>query len=82
MSKGTTTVQNGGIGFVGALALLFIGLKLAGVIQWSWWLVLLPLWGGFMLALVIGIVALLAAFAMVGYADLVDRRERKKRRNK
>ncbi|EES89399.1 hypothetical protein [Helicobacter canadensis] len=27
--------------FVG-LQLLFIGLKLAGKIEWSWWLVLLP----------------------------------------
>ena len=32
------------IGFLPALALLFIGLKLGGVIAWSWWLVLLPLW--------------------------------------
>ena len=33
-----------GIGFGGALALLFIGLKLGGVITWSWWWVLSPLW--------------------------------------
>lgn len=26
------------------LAVLFIGLKLAGIIAWSWWLVLAPLW--------------------------------------
>lgn len=34
----------GGIGFTGALALLFIGLKLANVITWSWLWVLSPLW--------------------------------------
>lgn len=34
------------IGFLGLLALLFIGLKLGGIISWSWWLVTLPLWGG------------------------------------
>lgn len=34
----------GGVGFVTLLGLLFIGLKLAGVIDWSWWWVLLPLW--------------------------------------
>lgn len=28
--------KSGGIGFLGALALLFIGLKLGGVINWSW----------------------------------------------
>ena len=31
--------------FLGALTLLFIGLKLGGIITWSWWLVLLPLYG-------------------------------------
>ena len=35
------------MGFFGALGLLFIGLKLADVIDWSWWLVTLPLYGGF-----------------------------------
>lgn len=32
------------IGFLPLLCLLFIGLKLGGLIAWSWWLVLLPLW--------------------------------------
>lgn len=30
--------------FLGLLALLFIYLKLTGVILWSWWFVLAPLW--------------------------------------
>ena len=29
--------------FLGLLGLLFIGLKLGGVIAWSWWFVLSPL---------------------------------------
>lgn len=33
---------NGGIGFFGLLTILFIGLKLAGHITWSWWTVLAP----------------------------------------
>ena len=33
-----------GIGFMSLLGLLFIGLKLAGYIDWSWWWVLLPLY--------------------------------------
>ena len=32
----------GGIGFLGMLTILFIGLKLGGVINWSWWWVLSP----------------------------------------
>jgi len=49
----TTTKSSSGIGFTGMLTILFIGLKLTGYINWSWWLVLFPLWIG--LALVIGI---------------------------
>ena len=43
MSKENKTVVNGGVGFVGLLQIVFIVLKLCGVIGWSWWLVLLPL---------------------------------------
>lgn len=31
--------------FIDALAVLLIGLKLLGYINWSWWLVLLPVYG-------------------------------------
>ena len=34
----------GGIGLSGALLILFIALKLCGVIHWSWLWVLSPLW--------------------------------------
>jgi len=34
----------GGIGFTGLLAIVFIALKLGGVITWSWWAVLAPIW--------------------------------------
>lgn len=43
MSKNSNT-QNGGIGFFGMLTILFIGLKLTHYVDWSWWLVLSPLW--------------------------------------
>lgn len=36
--------SSGGIGFVGLLTILFIGLKLGKVIDWSWWWVLSPMW--------------------------------------
>lgn len=35
---------SGGIGFTGLLTVVFIVLKLCGVIAWSWWWVLSPLW--------------------------------------
>lgn len=43
-SKNTSSVSVGcsGIGFI--LFVMFLVLKLAGVIGWSWWLVTAPLW--------------------------------------
>ena len=35
---------SGGIGFFGALTLLFVALKLTGFIGWDWVWVLSPLW--------------------------------------
>jgi hypothetical protein len=63
---GTTVVKNSsnGIGFAGLLTILFIALKLTGVIAWSWWWVLSPLWIGFAIILGVGIIALLVAFAV------------------
>jgi uncharacterized protein (DUF983 family) len=47
------TSSSSGIGFPGLLTVLFIGLKLTGFINWSWWWVLSPLWISALLALVI-----------------------------
>ncbi len=44
--------------FVGVLALIFIVLKLVGVIAWSWWFVLAPLWIPLVLILALALVAL------------------------
>lgn len=49
----STTQSSSGIGFIGLLTLLFIGLKLGGVISWSWWWVLAPVWMSWLLALAI-----------------------------
>lgn len=47
------TVVKGGASFTELLTLVFIVLKLTGVISWSWWWVLSPIWIGFGIALVI-----------------------------
>jgi len=36
--------KSGGISFIGLLTIVFITLKLAGTITWSWWWVLAPAW--------------------------------------
>ncbi|MBC7593302.1 MAG: hypothetical protein H7288_05090 [Kineosporiaceae bacterium] len=43
MTQNNTTPA-GGIGLPGLLFLLFLTLKLTGVIEWSWWWVTAPLW--------------------------------------
>ncbi len=35
---------SGGVGLLEVLTIVFIVLKLCGLISWSWWLVLMPLW--------------------------------------
>lgn len=37
--------NSSGIGFFGLLTLILIVLKLTNVIAWSWWWILIPIWG-------------------------------------
>ena len=47
-----TTSSNSGIGFFGLLTVLFIGLKLAGIIHWTWLWVLSPIW----ISIIVGVI--------------------------
>jgi len=49
--QASSSSSSGGIGLGGALFLVFLVLKLTGKIDWSWWWVTAPLWGGFVLFL-------------------------------
>lgn len=44
--------SNGGVSLLGVVQIVFIILKLVGVITWSWWLVLIPLWVSIALILI------------------------------
>lgn len=69
----SSTSSAGGIGFVGLLTVAFIVLKLCGVISWSWWWVLSPLWITAMLFVaVVGTVA-----AVCIGASLIDEARQK-----
>jgi hypothetical protein len=63
-SQTSSSGSSGGIGFTGLLAVLFIALKLTGVIAWSWWWVLSPLWISAATGLLI-----LAAIAVIAILD-------------
>jgi hypothetical protein len=54
---------SGGIGFTGLLAILFIGLKLGGVIDWPWWWVLSPLWISCLFGIAVLVVVIAIALA-------------------
>ena len=67
MMSDKSSSASGGIGFTGMLTILFIGLKLGGVIGWSWLWVLSPLWIGLGVAigiLLIVLIILIAAKAL------------------
>lgn len=53
--------SGGGIGIFGLLGVLFVGLKLCNVIDWSWWYVTMPFWGGLALVAAIAVVVLIFA---------------------
>lgn len=57
--KDKIQVNTGGAGFFSLLTILFIALKLTGVIAWSWWWVLAPLW--MPIVLVLGVVLIVLA---------------------
>lgn len=60
--------SSSGIEFTGALTVLFVGLKLGGVIDWSWWWVLSPLWIVTAAAVVIALVVVVISAAVAGMA--------------
>jgi len=75
MSNTTTTSSSGGVGFAGLLTILFIGLKLGGVIDWSWWWVLSPIWISWGIMLLILVVGLL----FIGAAKVLESYDKKRR---
>ena len=62
-----------GIDLLGLLGIVYVILKLCGVIAWSWWLVTLPFWGG-LVAVLVGVVM---GFIAAGYI-LVKESQREK----
>lgn len=55
MKDNNNNYTTGGITAIDVLQIVFIVLKLCGVIKWSWWLVLMPIW----ISLGIGVILLI-----------------------
>ena len=54
-----TESKSSGLGISAVLQIVFLVLKLTGLIDWSWWLVLVPLWTDIGLGLLYIIIALI-----------------------
>jgi membrane protein implicated in regulation of membrane protease activity len=69
-------MKEGGISFLGCLTLIFITLKLCGLIGWSWFWVLLPVFIPLLLAS-----AFLGGLALVCAVIFLFRRFMRRRKN-
>lgn len=67
-SSASSSSSSSGIGFCGLLTILFVGLKLTGFIDWSWFWVLSPMWIPLALVLVI----LAGVLAFIGIAASIE----------
>ena len=56
-----TASNNGGIGFILLLTIVFISLKLSNAINWSWFWVLSPIWISGLIVLVLSTLIILVA---------------------
>ncbi len=70
MANVSSSSSSGGVGFVGALTLVFIVLKLIGVIDWGWLWILSPIWISFSL-----VVFILGSIFIIFY--LLDKKQRR-----
>ncbi len=61
MENSTTGSSSGGISFIGLLTIVFIVLKLTGVIKWSWLWVIAPAWIPLVIYLIIALIVFLLA---------------------
>lgn len=67
-----------GMSFMGFLALLFIGLKLTGNLDWSWWWVLAPIWGPLAVAAIVFVSVLMGGVVLISAVEVVNWRKRKR----
>ena len=65
MREEKSSSSSGGVGFTGLLQLVFITLKLCGVINWPWKYVLIPLWIDITVVVVILLVVMVLAIRKV-----------------
>ena len=71
--------NSGGVSFLHVLTFIFIILKVAGVVTWSWWVVLLPSLINF--GLILGLMLGVGAVALVMFSKNKDKYKYKDNEN-
>ena len=64
-------MENSGVSFLHVLTFIFIILKVAGVVTWSWWVVLLP--SLFYFSAMLGVMLFVGAVALVMFSKNKDK---------
>ena len=72
MSESKSAGSSGGTGVLGLLGVVFVTLKLCGVIDWSWWWVTAPFWAGPVFLIAAAAFVLLACAATPSVVYIVN----------
>lgn len=54
--------SSSGVGVFGLLGVLFVALKLLNIIDWSWWWVTAPFWGGLAIGIAVIVIVLVVKY--------------------
>lgn len=66
MNTNNKDLQMSGAMFFELMFLMFLGLKISGLIDWSWWWIFAPIWVP--IAILLGILGILALFLIISKA--------------
>lgn len=64
-------MENSGVSFLHVMTFIFIILKVTGVVNWAWWVVLLPSLIYF--GLILGVILFVGVFALVTFSKDKDK---------
>ena len=75
--------NSSGVSALGLLGVAFVVLKLTNVIDWSWWYVTMPFWGGLVLGILILFVwYVIELIKMTSKNKKINKRQRTRRESK
>ena len=76
-TNNSANYSGGGLGLSGVLTVVFVVLKLVGVINWSWVWVLSPLWISAIITIVLIIILFIVYLVCLSEWDTKDKKRKK-----